>query len=141
MFPKLFEPRHTKINVKISRHPYQLLGNQKDKTPELYKSGIYIIKCKKCQAYYIGQSKRRVGKRTKDHKGYIKASQLGKSGIAEHCLMEGHSIGEKILLREISQPYKLDAAESVFITLHQHDENCVNTSAPPIQSPLFKLIQ
>jgi hypothetical protein len=27
MFPKLFETRHTKINVKISRHPYQRLFN------------------------------------------------------------------------------------------------------------------
>jgi hypothetical protein len=27
VFPKLFEPRHTKINVKISRHPYQRLFN------------------------------------------------------------------------------------------------------------------
>jgi hypothetical protein len=106
----------------------------------LEKSGIYRINCKKCRAFYIGQSKRRVGKRTKDHHGYIKASLLGKSGIADHCLMEGHQIGETLLIREITKPHKLDAAESALITIHQHDVNCVNTSAPPIQSPLFKLI-
>jgi hypothetical protein len=36
-----------------------LLENPKQKTPEMEKSGIYIIKCNLCGAYYIGQSKRR----------------------------------------------------------------------------------
>jgi hypothetical protein len=118
-----------------------LLGNQKDKTPETERSGIYIIKCKKCDKFYIGQSKRRVGKRYDDHQGYITACQLAKSGIADHVLMEGHKLGECRLLMEISQAYKLDAAESFFITKNCSDENCVNLSAPPIQSPLFKFAQ
>jgi hypothetical protein len=62
------------------------------------------------------------------------------SGINQMQLNVKHRVKSNIL-REISQPHKLDAAESVFITFHQHDENCVNTSTPPIQSPLFKLIQ
>jgi hypothetical protein len=61
-----------------------LLGNQKDKTPETERSGIYIIKCKKCDKFYIGQSKRRVGKRYDDHQGYITTCQLAKFGIADH---------------------------------------------------------
>jgi hypothetical protein len=138
---KVFKKYDIQVAYESSGKLGDLLGNCKDKTPKLHKSGIYIIYCKMCQAYYMGQSKRRVGKRRKDHLGYIKASQLGKSGIADHCLMEGHKIGETKLLREIAQPYKLDAAESAFIVSHRHDINCVNTSAPPIQAPLFELIQ
>jgi hypothetical protein len=53
-------------------------------------------------------------------------------------MIEGHKIEETILLREIAKPYKMDAAESAFIVCYRHDINCVNTSAPPIQSPLFE---
>jgi hypothetical protein len=67
-----------------------LLGNQKQKTPDMEKSGIYIIKCKKCGAYYIGQSKRRIGKRLGEHEGYINACLLATSGIADHILTENY---------------------------------------------------
>ncbi len=75
------------------------------------------------------------------HQGYITACQLAKSGIADHVLMEGHKLGECRILKKIAQAYKLDAAESLFITKNISDENCVNLSAPPIQSPLFKFAQ
>ncbi len=138
---KVFKKYDIKIAYDSCGKLGDLLGNQKDKIPEIQKSGIYIIKCKKCNKFYIGQSKRRVGKRLNDHQGYITACQLAKSGIADHVLLEGHKIGECQLIKEISQAYKLDAAESLFITKHINDENCVNSAAPPIQSPLFKFAQ
>jgi hypothetical protein len=47
------------------------LGNLKDKIDEMEKSGIYKIVCAICRAFYIGQSKRRVGIRYEDHLGYV----------------------------------------------------------------------
>jgi hypothetical protein len=60
---KVFKKYNIQVAYESSGKLGDLLGNCKDKTPELHKSGIYIIYCKMCQAYYIGQSKRRVGKR------------------------------------------------------------------------------
>jgi hypothetical protein len=70
---KVFKKYDIQIAYESSGKLGDLVGNCKDKTQELHKSGIYITYYKMCQAYYIGQSKRRVGKRTKDHLGYIKA--------------------------------------------------------------------
>ncbi len=106
----------SKSNIQIAHDSSgkigDLLGNQKQKTPapDMEKSGIYIIKCKICGAYYIGQSKRRIGKRLGKHEGYIESCLPAKSGIADHIITENHEIGEAQLLREISRPYKLDAA-------------------------------
>ncbi len=72
-----------------------------------------------------------------EHLAYIESSLIAKSGIADHIIAENHEIGECHLLKEICHPYKLDAAESLFITKHWNDVNCVNSSTPPIQSPLF----
>jgi hypothetical protein len=87
---KVFKKYDIKIAYESVGKLGDLLGNQKDKTPDLEKSGIYLIKCKKCGKDYIGQSRRRVGKKFDDHQGYITAYQLTKSGIADHVIMENH---------------------------------------------------
>jgi hypothetical protein len=60
-----------KFNIEIAYDSLgkfrDLLGNLKDKIDEMEKSGIYKILCAICRAFYIGQSKRRIGIRYEDH--------------------------------------------------------------------------
>ena len=52
-----------KTTEKLSR----LLKSPKDATDELEKAGIYKICCETCPALYIGQTKRNIGQRFKEH--------------------------------------------------------------------------
>jgi len=49
-----------------------LLGNTKDKKEEGGKSGIYKIQCEKCDKCYVGQTKRDINIRFKEHLRNIK---------------------------------------------------------------------
>jgi hypothetical protein len=53
---KVFKKYDIVVAYESSGKLGDLLGNQKDKSPVLEKSGIYRINCKKCRAFYIDQS-------------------------------------------------------------------------------------
>lgn len=81
------------------------------------KSGIYKIKCEKCEKEYIGQSKGSILKRYKEHCNHIKNNESYKSSVAEHVLENSHSIqidGLK-LLKSVNKSNELDANESLLI--------------------------
>jgi hypothetical protein len=57
------------------------LGNPKDKTEMLQKSGIYQVECKGCDSVYIGQTKRSLKTRYEHHSN-IRLNHPDKSNIA-----------------------------------------------------------
>ena len=64
----------------------------KDKLHSYEKSGIiYEIDCKDCEMTYIGQSKRKLLLRTKEHIRDVK-KQNKKSALASHSLEKKHKI-------------------------------------------------
>lgn len=113
-----------------------LLINLKDKRQNHQKSGIYCIQCNDCEEEYIGQSKRRVEKRWKEHRAAIRLNQPHKSAVANHCLSWGHSIGEEKLIREVTSTFELNSWESFYIANSLHN---MNEGEAPIRSNLFLL--
>jgi hypothetical protein len=113
-----------------------LLINLKDKRHEHMKSGIYKIKCQDCEEEYIGQSRRRVEKRWKEHQAAFRLNQPQKSAVANHCLSQGHKIGEKSLVKEVTSVLELNAWESFFIA---NTSQSMNEGEAPIRSNLFLL--
>lgn len=102
-----------------------LLGSTKDKERrEEFKSGIYQIDCGDCDAKYIGKTKRQLRIREKEHRAAINKPCL-KSAIGEHCRDNDHQIGSISLLKESSEPYKLDAYESLYLS-RKKNENLLN---------------
>jgi hypothetical protein len=112
-----------------------LIGRGKQKRQIGERSGIYNIKCNDCEGNYIGQTKRRVETREKEHSRALKLNQPSKSAMAAHCLDEGHIKGECRVLKEVRNPYQLDAWESLYIA---KGKDLVNTGEPPIRSKLFE---
>lgn len=116
------------------------LGTTKDKSMLLGKSGIYQITCEDCNETYIGQTKRNIGTRFKEHTSHIKYNRPEKSSVAAHALNQNHfnikSENVKIL-KHCTNPRRLDAYESVYI--HSHI-NLINTDFGNIISPLFDLV-
>ena len=113
-----------------------LIGHVKRKKPFEVKSGIYNIQCDGCSGNYVGQTKRRIETRIKEHERALKNKQVEKSAIAAHCIEEGHSLKAYKLLKEVRNNYQLDAWESLYI---EKGQDLVNTGEQPIRSSLFEL--
>lgn len=122
------------ITFKTKNKLYQQLGNPKSKTINLEKSGIYEIKCDCCDKAYVGQTKRNIKQRFKEHLSHIKYNRPEKSAIASHCLEENHTISKSNtkLLKGISDRKYLNAWETYFINLKQ--DKLVNNEDGPIQN-------
>ena len=69
-----------------------ILTHVKDPVLKENKTGIvYKIKCD-CGAFYIGESGRSLGCRTKEHLQACKYAHFHKSPVAEHAWQGGHTI-------------------------------------------------
>lgn len=123
-----------------------LLGSTKDKKELGEKCGIYKIQCPQCNKAYIGQTKRLITKRVKEH---IREAAIAKkkkrkiaeqrSAVARHIMEEGHNITLKDItaIREVTEWRKLEAYESLYIS-KEAPENLMNTDKGFGYSPLFE---
>jgi hypothetical protein len=62
------------------------IGNTKDKTEMLQKSGIYQVECEGCDSVYFGQTKRSLKTCFGEHHSSIRLNHSDKSNIARHVL-------------------------------------------------------
>ncbi len=112
-------------------------GKKKKKTNE-EKSGIYEISCLDCETKYIGQTRRKLCTRNKEHEAAVKFKQHYKSSVAKHCIDENHRKGEIKLLKEIQEPHKLDIYESIYIDDRtKKGRSLMNEADAPVTSKLF----
>jgi PHD/YefM family antitoxin component YafN of YafNO toxin-antitoxin module len=124
------------------------LGSPKDPTPTLEKSGIYELTCKTCGAVYIGQTRRTVIKRYKEHLTCIRKNPE-RSSVATHIVdnMEKNKPDHVIppenvrLLKEVRQRGKLDVYESLYIHKHKNKgTTLMNADDGNVESCLFSLV-
>ena len=119
-----------------------ILGNPKDKLEEHQKSGIYKIQCSQCPKIYIGQTKRDILTRYKEHCSHIKFNRPSKSAVAEHVLTENHfniTIENLKLAKQTQKTIELDVIESMQI--HKNKKHLMNNVYGPISSSLFNFIK
>jgi hypothetical protein len=135
-----------KFGFKIAYNNYgklgDLLGTAKDKvTDDDEKSGIYKIECSTCDAMYIGQTKRKLKIRYKEHLEDVKKTVNDEKPLAKHSIEQNHPIGQLTLLKAVAKPYQLDAYESMYLHKNKHKNllNCQLEGNNP--STLFKFIE
>ena len=137
----VFTPFNKKIAYSSKNSIGSFLGSPKDPIPPTQKSGIYRLPCDECPASYIGQSRRAIKVRAKEHIAHFKNNRQGRSAVADHIFETGHFIDpNKItLLKPTTWPY-LDSHES--INIFKHSENLLNNDLGPIpNSPLYSLLK
>ena len=64
---------------------------------------VYEIHCSKCQAVYLGESKRSLKSRSDEHKRSVRNSDCHKNEIAKHCWEADHNFNwnqKKVIVRE-----------------------------------------
>lgn len=121
------------VSFKAKNKIKNILGNPKTKLENTSKSGIYQIQCDSCEMKYVGQTKRNIKTRFKEHTSHITHNRPEKSAIAKHCLETDHtiSINNTKLLKNITKSNELNAWESLFINKM---DNLVNNDNGPIQN-------
>ena len=115
-----------------------MLGNSKDKEPPENNSGIYKVSCQNCDGCYIGQTKRNIKTRLKEHLYAANRNLKEKSAIAEHIINTGHKMDNLDLLRKISSQRELPIFESIY--MHKNKKNLINTDLSPLENPLLNCI-
>lgn len=138
---KVFNDFDIKISYKSNNTLKNLLGNPKDKIDHLQKSGIYQISCNDCDKVYIGQTRRQITTRFKEHINYIKYGNPEKSSVAEHIFQNNHNINSDNLklLKTVNNVKQLDAFESINIFKNKH--RLINSDLGPIpNSRLFDFL-
>ncbi|KMQ81482.1 reverse transcriptase [Lasius niger] len=69
-----------------SRNIKDKLGGPKDKPDKFKVSGIYSIQCSDCPLKYIGQTRRPIEKRFKEHVNNVKNNEHWKTHLARHTI-------------------------------------------------------
>ena len=114
-------------------------ADYKDEEPPLKKSRIYKVNCKQCEKVYIGQRKRNLETRTKDHFRNLRLYHSEKSAIASHFWNTGHEIDNSAnLLKTVNRKNELIICEKIFI--HKHAHHIINFEVPPESSLIKKYI-
>lgn len=116
-----------------------LIGGSKDRIPEHQLSGIYSIKCNDCDDEYVGQSRRKIEIRYKEHRTNTVKGEIDKSSIARHMIDNDHnfSISNLKLIQRVDKSYKLNAYESYHISKRN---NLINENEGPILNPIFSKV-
>ncbi|XP_065204080.1 uncharacterized protein LOC135834170 [Planococcus citri] len=118
-----------------------LLGSLKDKDPKTDQSGIYKITCSGCDKLYIGQTKRNIITRYKEHMHKARYNIEGKSAIGDHIIATGHTITELNLTLEkpVARISELPIREA--IAMHKNNrEKLLNDDLGPLDIDLLKCL-
>jgi hypothetical protein len=95
-----------------------LIKRGKDKIPKLNKTEVvYQINCKNCQFSYIGQTKRHLITRIKEHKNNIKMHESNYSVISKHRVEFNHDFDwdNPTILHNEKHTRKRELAEMFYI--------------------------
>ena len=85
------------FHIRTVMKPYwslmRRLVHPKDVVPEMERSNIvYCIPCADCPATYVGETKRRLGKRVDQHRRAVHKAEVEVSALAEHVWKSDHRV-------------------------------------------------
>jgi hypothetical protein len=115
------------------------LKSPKDNIEHQDRSGIYQINCNNCDKIYIGQTRRNLKTRFKEHNSHIKYNRAEKSAVADHCIKTNHELLDSNLklLKGIVKPKFLNAWETYYINILGKESLMNNENGPIQNSPLL----
>jgi hypothetical protein len=143
----------SKINNRLRKYDLQpissnkrdlssFLVNNKERRDKLFKSGIYQINCKDCNAIYLGQTGRSLKKRVSEHAKSIFNNKIN-SGFAEHCISNNHSldVNNIQLLHSQNKGKRLDLLEIIEIKKAvKENKNITNDQIDFVISPIIQAV-
>lgn len=137
----IFKEQDLQIAFKSGSSLKSLLGSAKDKIEVDQKSGIYEITCKDCNQKYVGQTRRSISTRYKEHIAHFRYNRPEKSSVARHIFDTGHGMPTDSLrlVKTVHNFRELDSYESIYI--HRNRCKLMNSDYGPIPgSSLYELL-
>ena len=90
---RILEPFRIRTVMKPYRTLKQRLVHPKDVVPKMERSNVvYCIPCADCPASYVGETKRRLGKRMDEHRRAVQKAEFEVSALAEHAWKSDHRV-------------------------------------------------
>lgn len=105
------------LNVEIGYYPGLKLGRMLSNFKERQvsgKVGVYILKCKNCNAVYIGETSKSIDERLGQHQ-YDVIRNNPNSVVAAHMSTHGHYIGEMFLIEHEAKTHYRKLKEGLYI--------------------------
>ena len=104
---------------------------------ELQNNVVYKIPCNDCNAIYIGESKRSLKTRSKEHQYAVRAGHTDKNEIADHCWEHGHRFDfeKKSVIDRESNWHARKIKESIHSLHDRNHINSVSYKLPDIWTP------
>lgn len=116
-----------------------LLGNCYTQIENCKKSGIYEIKCSNCDLKYIGQTRRNMLVRYKEHMYHVKCFNIDKSAVAGHAIATGHKFPQQnVTLLKASNIENLNMFEAIY--MKKYKPFLMNYDLSPLNNILLDLI-
>jgi hypothetical protein len=117
-----------------------LLGNTKDKDKPEDCSGIYKINCQNCRGVYIGQTRRNIKTRFKEHIYYSNYKIENKSALSDHLIQTNHKVdfSNLNLIQKVNKPSQLNIKEA--IAMKKNKNILINNDLTPLENILLKVI-
>lgn len=83
----------------------------------LEKLGLYKINCKTCDKKYLGQAKRKIMTKFKEHLVHVKYDRLEKFSIAKCILQTNHNLelSNVEIVKHVISNKLLNSYESIFV--------------------------
>ena len=140
-----------KIKSLIPNHKYTVsfytpfnlskaLFNNKDPTPQLFKSGIYQLFCKDCTTSYIGKTNRSFQTRIKEHTSHWTNKRPDKSNFADHLLTHDHTFDPTTNIKFLHTENNATRLTHLEIyEINQHNNLCNYQTTFILNSPLLNL--
>ena len=135
----IFKKYHIKLAFKNSNVGHMIINNNLDKQDILQKSGVYQLKCLKCNAIYIGETGRQIKTRIKEHKKDYVRSNMGR-----HLNTMNHKLDEddirilhhtsKGLLQSTWEAYEIEKC------FRKNKELCLNDRIVPVADRLYRFV-
>lgn len=135
---KILASKDLRVVYSTSNSIKNLLGNPKDSVDSMEKAGIYKITCNNCDQIYVGQTKRSLNVRYKEHLAHIKYRRPDKSSVALHMYEHGHKVKNIELVKTVHRKNELDSYES--LEIFKNKNRLMNVDSGPINSILFKIL-
>ena len=136
---KILNKQKVSCAFKTSSNLIKVLKQKPTLKDRLKMSGVYRVKCDECEKFYIGETRRSIATRIKEHRECRHRSTFGR-----HLLDAGHSSKNdnniKILHCE-NRYFKLNFLEAYEIWKERHNQNLLNEQVFIGKDPLFKYVR
>ena len=90
---RVLAPLGIRTAMRANKMKWSIMGRAKDKLDKNETPGVvYAVGCTECKDVYIGETRRTVAQRIKEHQADTRLGHTERSAIAEHIHSTGHKV-------------------------------------------------